>query len=224
MKKLLIIILSIVTLNSYTQVSKDEIKRKFTFGLDVFSDLWQDIPSGISPQTINTGVNIFGAYNYMLGKSDFSFSPGLGLGVHNLYSTSFLKTQNNLSYFVEINDTIPDLSFKKSKMTITYLDIPIELRFKSESEFRIAIGFKFGFLMQAHTKYKGNDYIEDNPDRVIYKKSKIQGLEKNRYGFTARLGYKWLNLWGYYQLSTLFVSGKGPEMYPISLGLTIIPY
>lgn len=76
----------------------------------------------------------------------------------------------------------------------------------------------------ASSKYKGDDYLSANNDLVIYKKKKINYLEKNRYGFTGRIGYKWLNLWGYYQLSTLFQKTKGPEMYPISIGITIIPF
>ncbi|MBM3437128.1 MAG: PorT family protein, partial [Bacteroidetes bacterium] len=105
-----------------------------------------------------------------------------------------------------------------------YLDIPLEIRYKSKNDFRLAVGFKFGFLLRAHTKYKGDDYLADNPDDVVYKKSKLSFLEKNRYGFTARIGYKWLNLWGYYQLSTLFQKDYGPEMYPVSVGITIIPF
>ncbi len=86
------------------------------------------------------------------------------------------------------------------------------------------MGFKFGFLVRGHTKYKGDDYIDGTTQEVIIKKKKLAFMEKNRYGFTGRIGYKWLNLWGYYQLSTLFEKGKGPEMYPISVGITIIPF
>lgn len=224
MKKLLFLVLSTLVISSYAQVVNEDTKRKFTFGLDVFTDLWQDIPEGVSPKTINPGVNIFGSYNYMLGKSNFSFSPGIGIGVHNMLNNSFLRTQGERTYFVEITDTMPGLAYNKSKFVATYFDIPIELRFKSKSEFRFALGFKFGFLIKAHTKYKGDDFIGGNYYKVIYKKARIQYVEKNRYGFTARIGYKWLNLWGYYQLSTLFTAGYGPEMYPISIGITVIPF
>ncbi len=225
MKKILVSFFIITfAVNAFAQVVNDNTKRKFTFGLDVFTDFWQNIPKTLDPQTINAGVNVFGSYNYMFGTSNVSFSPGLGIGTHNLYSSSFLKANSTYTNFVLINDSIAGLPYKKSKLTVTYLDIPLELRYKSKSEFRVAIGFKFGFLLQAHTKYKGNDYVEGTNDRVIYKKAKIQNMEKNRYGFTFRIGYKWLNLWGYYQLSTLFATNKGPDMYPISLGLTIIPF
>ena len=158
----------------------------------------------------------------MFGESNVSFSPGLGIGTHNMFNSSFVRTPTSeLTYFEYIPDSI---SYKKTKLNVTYLDIPIELRYKSKGEFRIAVGFKFGFLIHSKTKYKGNDYIEDNDDLVIYKKIKIRNLEKNRYGFIGRIGYKWLNIYGYYQLSTLFVKDKGPEMYPISIGITIIPF
>ena len=160
----------------------------------------------------------------MFGKSNVSFSPGLGLGVHNMFNSSLVFTDNTLTYFVPIKDTLPNVSYKKSKFVVNYLDIPLEIRYKSKSEFRIAVGFKFGFLIMAHSKYKGDDYPNETTNLVIYKKKKIDYLENNRYGFTGRIGYKWLNLWGYYQLSTLFQEGKGPEMYPISIGITIIPF
>ncbi|MEZ5197134.1 MAG: outer membrane beta-barrel protein [Bacteroidales bacterium] len=224
MKKFLVFVLSILVINTFAQVVNEDTKRKFTFGLDVFTDIWQDVPEGVSPKTINPGVNVFGSYNYMLGKSNFSFSPGIGIGVHNMLNESFLRTQGDQTYFIQITDTMPDLAYNKSKFVATYFDIPVELRFKSKSEFRFALGFKFGFLIKAHTKYKGDDFIGGNYYKVIYKKARIEHIEKNRYGFTARIGYKWLNLWGYYQLSSLFLFGNGPQMYPISIGITVIPF
>lgn len=199
----------------------EETKRKFTFGLDVFTDMWQDIPSSLDPKTLNPGVNLFGSYNYMFGNSNVSFSPGIGLSVHNLYSESLLVTGADTTFFHMIG---PDTSFKKTKLTTTYLDIPIEIRYKSKGEFRIAVGFKFGFLMKAQNKYKGDDFINGTTDQVIIKQAKMNFIEKNRYGFTGRIGYKWLNLWGYYQLSSLFTEGNGAQMYPISLGITLIPF
>lgn len=228
MKNLLIILLCIVTLNGFTQVVDEETKKKFTIGLDVFADLWQDVPKEqLEASTINPGVNIFGTYNYMFGNSNVSLSPGIGLGIHNLFNKSMIRTTDESTFFVPLSDTLPDVSYRKSKLVVTYLDIPIELRYKSEGGFRLAAGFKFGFLIHSHTKYKGADYMEEetsDDDPVIYKKGKIDFLETTRYGFMARIGYKWLNIWGYYQLSTLFEKGKGPEMYPISIGLTLIPF
>jgi hypothetical protein len=224
MRKLLVLLLSIICFNSFAQVIKEETKRKFTFGMDIFTDLWQDLPQKLDPKTLNPGINVFGSYNYIFGNSNVSFSPGLGLGVHNLFSSSFLLEKSDTTYFIPALDSLKGEDYKKSKLTVTYLDIPLEIRYKSKKDFRLAVGFKFGFLIRAHTKYKGDDPFSDNTKVIVFKKANIGYLEKNRYGFTACIGYKWLNLWGYYQLSTLFQKDYGPAMYPISLGLTIIPF
>lgn len=225
MKKIFILLFCFIAFNAFTQVVNEKTKKLFTLGFDVYTDLWQDVPSTVEPKTINPGVNIFGTYNFLFGESNFSFSPGIGLGIHNMYSSSFFKTSIDSSYFVPIGEVLPeDYSYKKSKFVAPYLDIPLEIRFKSKSEFRIAVGFKFGFLLRAYTKYKGDDYLEELHQTTIYKNKMLQHLEKNRYGFIGRIGYKWLNIYGYYQLSTLFVKNKGPQMYPISIGITVIPF
>jgi hypothetical protein len=221
MKKLILLLLSFIALNSFAQMVTEDTKRKFTFGLDVFTDIWQDTPAELDEKTINPGVNIFGSYNFMFGESNVSLSPGIGLGVHNMFTDTWLRVTSDSAFFEAIPET---LSYKKYKMTNTYFDIPIELRYKSEGDFRIAVGFKFGFLMKAQSKYKGDNYIEETSDQVIIKTGKFNFIEKNRYGFTGRIGYKWLNIWAYYQLSTLFEEGKGPAMYPISIGITVIPF
>lgn len=221
MKKIVLFLLAFAALQSFSQPISEETKRKFQFGTDVFIDSWQNVPHELELKSVNPGVNIAGSYNYIFGKSNVSFSPGLGLGIHNFYSSSLTHTENDSTYFQKIPDGI---SYKKAKFTATYLDIPLEFRFKSKAEFRFAVGFKFGFLIKAQTKYKGDDYVIGNTDLVIYKKGRIPHVENTRYGFTAKIGYKWLNLFGYYQLSSLFTPGKGPEMYPVSFGVSIIPF
>jgi hypothetical protein len=222
MKNILIILLSTLTLHSFSQADDKNAISQFSLGMDVFTDLWQDKPVSLKPKTLNQGVNIFGAYNFMLGNSDFSFSPGIGIGVHNLYSESLLVTSPDSVFFSEIPDTV---DFKKAKLTNSYFDIPLEFRFKSKGEFRVAIGFKYGFLMKSQTKYKGDgELFNMEGSKVIVKQARFDHVENARYGFIGRIGYKWLNVYGYYQLSSLFEEGKGTTMYPISIGLTVIPF
>jgi hypothetical protein len=222
MKNILIILLSTLTLHSFSQADDKNAISQFSLGMDVFTDLWQDKPVSLKPKTLNQGVNIFGAYNFMLGNSDFSFSPGIGIGVHNLYSESLLVTTPDSVFFSEIPDSV---DFKKAKLTNSYFDIPLEFRFKSKGEFRVAIGFKYGFLMKSQTKYKGDgELFNMEGSKVIVKQGRFDHVENARYGFIGRIGYKWLNVYGYYQLSSLFEEGKGTTMYPISIGLTVIPF
>jgi hypothetical protein len=222
MKKILIIVFGLIAFNSFSQELSEETKRKFSFGVDVFSDIWQDLPKTIEPATINQGVNIYGSYNYILNNGNFSLSPGIGISYHNLNNSSLTNTIGDSTVFYRIPDSV---NFRRTKFTLGYFDIPIELRYKSKSDVRFAFGFKFGFLMTSFTKYKGDDFSPNDINKlVIYKKARIPNVARFRYGLSLRLGYKWLNVWGYYQLSDVFEKGKGPEMYPVSIGISLMPY
>ncbi len=122
---------------------------------------------------------------------------------------------------------IPDsIDYKKNKLSLNYLEIPFELRFRSKPDksFRrlsIAAGFKAGYLIQSHTKYKGDDA---NGNETKFKTFNIANLNKLRYGPTFRMGYGKVSLFGYLSISELFQEDKGPIAYPFSAGIMIIPY
>lgn len=222
MKKLLILIISLLFFsNVFSQkvVSPSTIK-KFSFGLDLYTDLWQNAPDGIDIRTINQGVSAFGMYNYQFGESHYSLAFGAGIGSHNLYANAFVNdTTGNSTVFIPIDS----LSYKRSKLSLTYLDIPLEIRMKTAKKFRLALGFKLGFLINKHTKYKGKD-IHSDDDNIILKSTNVKYLETLRYGPTFRIGYKWFNLVAYYQMTHLFKPDQGPELYPISVGITLMPF
>jgi hypothetical protein len=81
-----------------------------------------------------------------------------------------------------------------------------------------------GFLIDSHTKYIGDDYIFDGTDRIHVKFKDVRNIEKFRYGVTARFGWKFINLTGFYSLTGLFKKGKGPDLYPISVGISFMPF
>jgi hypothetical protein len=62
--------------------------------------------------------------------------------------------------------------------------------------------------------------------------SKIQKLKSPgdyamddfRFAATARVGYGWVNLFANYDLNPLFEDGRGPELYPYSVGVKLISF
>ncbi|MCF8230028.1 MAG: PorT family protein [Bacteroidales bacterium] len=224
MKKLTLLFLSFVIifpLLAQDQIS-DETKKKFSIGIDIFSDIWQDTPDDLDLSTINRGINVFGMYNYQFGKSNFSVAIGAGIGAHNMYSNGIVGSINDSTVFdTEILDTI---SYKKSKINLTFLDIPFEFRLKTRSKFRMAIGFKIGFMIGKHAKYKGDALNGEDSGTIITKSTDVRNLETFRYGPTFRIGYKWINLFGYYQINKMFKPDQGPQMYPITVGISLMPF
>jgi hypothetical protein len=224
MKKLLLLAFGLALMLPLFAQDKisDETKKKFSIGIDLFTDIWQDVPDGLDLKTINRGVSVFGMYNYQFGKSNISFAIGAGISTHNMYSNSLTGYDDvDSSFFVAIPDSI---SYKKSKLSLTYLDIPFEFRLKTEKKFRMALGFKMGFLIGKHNKYKGDDLGGSDAGTIIEKSNNVRNLETFRYGPTFRIGYKWINLYGYYQINTLFKPDQGPEMAPITVGISLMPF
>jgi hypothetical protein len=58
-------------------------------------------------------------------------------------------------------------------------------------------------------------------------KEKARGdyhLNPLRWGVTARVGYRALKLYANYYMMPLFKEDMGPELYPFSIGLVLIPF
>jgi len=210
-----------------SQVVNETAKKKFSIGFGIFDDLVQKVPSGLKTRTINQGVNVFALYNLPFGKSNFGFSIGLGIDVHNIYGNFLVNKGVDTTKLVKIPDTV---SFKRSKMTLTYLEVPLQFYVKTKSKVNVALGFKAGILIGSHTKYVGIGQIQTTTykyattDKIRIKNVGIPNLSQFTYGPTFRIGYRWINADCYYMLSTLFTKNHGPEMYPISVGLVLMPF
>ncbi len=230
MKRILLSVVGIFIIGSvFSQVVNETTIRKFNIGVGISTDIWGGLPPGMKTRTINQGAQVFGMYNYRIKESVIYLAGGIGMGMHNLYSNSIINDVKADSIeFVQIPG---DISYKKSKLALAYVEVPLEFRIKTKKHFRIAFGFKFGFLANAHVKYKGNritkndeGVLETDGVNVKVKSKDVKQLETWRYGPTFRIGYKWFNLTVYYQLSKVFKVDKGPQLYPVSIGLAIIPF
>jgi hypothetical protein len=210
-----------------SQVVNETAKKKFSIGFGMFNDFVLNVPSGIKTRTINQGVNVFGLYNLPFGKSHVGFSIGLGLSIHNIYGDFLVNKVGDTTKLVKIPDTV---GFKRSKMTIVYLEIPLEFNLKTKSKVNLALGIKVGYMIGSHTKYVGNGGIKTNTyesystSKVRIKSMGIPNLQQFNYGPTFRIGYRWISIDGQYMLSTLFSKNHGPDMYPISVGLVLMPF
>jgi hypothetical protein len=220
MKKILVTLVFLgMFLSGFSQIVSETTVKRFSVGADLFTDIWVNVPENMKVRTIQQGFDVFGMYNFPFGTSNFSFAIGLGFGFHDLYSNNIIQDiRADSIQFIKISDT---LSYKKSKLGMTYVDMPLEFRLKTKSKFRAAVGFKVGFLVDAKTKYKG-----DRPEGgfIIDKQKQVKGLEKWRFGPTVRVGWDWISVYAYFSVTKLFQGGRGPELYPISVGITFLPF
>lgn len=221
--------LSVIVMAAQGQ-NKETFRSHLTTKVDVFSDLWQNTPDVVDLKTFNRGVNIATTYNFPIENTAMSFDIGLGLGIHNLYHENTLdKNEEGIMEFGQIPDpddlsSIDKVQVENAKLSFTYLDVPMELKLETESNLRVAIGFKAGMLINSLNKYKGTNFMEDENEMVKIKEKDLANTNKYRYGATLRLGYKWINLYGHYSLSKVFEENQGPEIYPLSVGISLVKF
>lgn len=213
-----------VPMSVKSQIINEKTKKKIHVGIGLFTDIYMNMPAGIKTRTINQGFTALVAYRLPFGKSNFGFAIGLQVSVHNMYGNFIVSSLTDTTKLVKINDTV---GYKRSKLTMPYLEIPIEFQLVTKYKLAFGIGFKVGYMLPAHTKYVGDEYQADmqpGRDQLRVKFRNVQNLDRFAYGPTLRIGYKWFNIYGYYQISTIFQKGKGPEVYPITVGFMIRPF
>jgi len=213
----------------HSQVVNETTKKKVSLGFGMFTDLWLNVPKGIDMRGVNQGVNVFGLYNLPFGKSHVGFSIGLGLTVHNAFGDFIVDKSkySDTTFLMRIHDSV---DYKRSKMTLVYLTLPLEFNLKTPSHVNIALGFRGGLLISSHTKYVGDGRIKTSTysfytlEELRLKLRVIPNLAQFTYGPTFRLGYKWINFDVYYMISDIFNKNHGPEMSPISFGFVLMPF
>ena len=175
-------------------------------------------------QTQSRGFDIHWMFDFLFkDSSKFSIAPGLGISTANVFHKSFITATDSATFFTAHKDS---LDFKKNKLATTYVEVPLELRFRSKSNksggsVKIAVGAKAGLLLAAKTKYVGPGApfgLQEEDTKV--KTFKIPNVARFRYGLTFRAGYSNVNLVAFYALSTLFDASRGPVLNPFSVGIS----
>lgn len=239
-KLFLVITLLALTASSFAQKpSAESIRKRLSLGFGVYNDFWMGVKDSINPRKINQGVDFFIHYTFPMDKKGhLSFFLGGGLGAHNFYNQALLGTGKyniweklpagvgaNESYFYNAPATFKgkDISVKKSKLSVTYLDIPFGFQYKASSKIHGTLGFKVGWSIDAHTKYKGSG-LDGSGIQVVEKSTKLRNIDNFHYGPFAVIGYKWFGVSVNYQLSSVFEKDLGPQIYPVSVGVVFRPF
>lgn len=202
-----------------TKVMETETVRRVSVGADLYQDFWLNAPDDMDVRAINQGAGAFITYSFPLGNSPLSFAIGAGVGFHNLYSNTVIE--DILADTIRFIPIVDSVNYRKSKLGLTYLDFPIELRLKTNKKINITAGIKLGYLLDAKTKYKGDNA---DGDQILIKTKDVAQVDKFRFGPTVRIGYSWIHVYAFYSVTHVFQKNRGPDVYPLSVGLTFMPF
>lgn len=213
------------------KIKKNPKKQKFNghwagFELSVNGllneDRLIDYPAGYEYLDLNysksTGVNInFFEQNINLAKQHLGLVTGLGITWNNYrFAKNVVLTDDGKldGYF----DTDPSRSYEKSKLTVSYLRVPVMLEYQTNSKmkansFHVSGGVVGAVRLGSHTKVKVNNAkMKDKGDFYI-NPFKVDAI--------AKIGWGVINLYGTYSLTEMFRHDKGPVVYPFEVGITL---
>lgn len=216
MKKV-ILFFAVITLFAASTFSQEttRMRPKDRLIVGIFTDIWSNLPDEMETKTINRGITIDYLQDFPISTSNFSFAAGLGFTSHNLYS------DHGFSFdFYPIN---PELDYDKNKLSLNYLNIPVELRYRTRNTpntFRIHAGVKAGLLIDAHTKYVGE--VTPGGRETKFKEGKLNNIENFLVGVHGRIGYGRVNLNTFINLTSIFEENNATDAGVFSVGLSFI--
>lgn len=219
---------------THINVSKEVRQKKWTGS---FNPHWAGL---------EVGMNMFYKTDYSMynGNEFFDLIPGKSLTWNlNFIEWAFKNERNNFGLVTGLGFSFSDYRFdrqitiekqmnsgiivpvslegldnyNKSKLTTTYLTAPLMLEIKTplragSSRLYLAGGVIGGVHIGSHTKYKYGS-----------NKEKVRGnfnLSQFKCDVTGRIGFGDFCIFANYGLTPLFQDGKGPELYPIVIGIS----
>lgn len=220
---------------THINITKDEEKSKRKYGS--FNGHWAGLELGMN-MFYDTDYSLYEGKNYgefmdlITGKSiavnlnfwetafknkrqNFGLVTGMGLNFMDYTFDQDLTIKKDADGLI-----IPDFNIenpKKSKLNVSYLTVPLMLELKTSlkqggKNLYLAGGVIGGLNIGSHTKIKYNKDKE--------KERRNFNINPFKYELTGRIGFGDFCIFANYSMTSLFRDGKGPELYPLTIGIS----
>ena len=219
---------------THVKMSKEPKEKKWTGN---FNPHWAGL---------EVGMNLFHQTDYSLygGDEFFSLIPGKSLSWNiNFMEWAFKNERNNFGLVTGLGFRFSDYrfdnqitiakeegsgiiipvsltevdNFNKSKLTISYLTAPLMFEVKTplrmgSSRLYLAGGVIGSLHLGSHTKYKYNGNKEKSRSNF--------NINQFSWDITGKIGFGDFCVFANYSMMPLFQDGKGPELYPLMIGIS----
>ena len=165
-------------------------------------------------------LNLFES-NYTLIKNHVGLATGLGFAFNNYHFDNDVVLMSDSNRLYALRDTVNKST--KSKLFVTYLNIPLILEFQTNAgrksnSMHIGVGVIGGLRLGSYSRMEMRNQRKKGD--VVNRDDFY--LNPLKYELTARLGWGHINLFANYALSEMFKKNKGPEVYPVTVGLALV--
>lgn len=153
-------------------------------------------------------------------KKTFGVVTGMGISFND-YAFDLpvsVEKEDGYGIAIPIDITQENASVRKSKLHVNYLTVPLLLEVKTplrmgSSHLSFSAGAIGSLYIGSHTKvrYYGSGKV------------KIKGnyhINQWKYDLTGRIHFGGFTVFANYSMTSLFKDGKGPEIYPLMIGVS----
>ncbi len=182
--------------------------------------------------------------NVNLYKNHFGFTTGLGIQISNYYFTGnyiMLKDSTALVAYKVQDSQGNFVNLKVNKMVVSYINLPLFFEYQTNpyrrlSSFHISLGVIAGVRIGSYTKQiytnkeetyflvddKGNKIAAYDLEHHVVRDRGAYHLNSFKLDAAFRIGWSHLNLFSTYSLTHMFQKNQGPELYPFTVGITLL--
>jgi hypothetical protein len=241
------------TLQDHIDELERERRNKFTYwaGLDIGLNNWLgpdgsgDLDADAEFMQLDAARSRFFAINFMEQKIEFgSHRAGLLTGLGLEWTSYHLQNNVLLAYDADsvYGIAVDEPQYSKNKLRQTGIRLPLLFEFNTKraplpttaaevralekvgytrkGNFHIAVGVVGTWYFETMYKQKYTQFGDRQKDRS----NGDYHLLPYRAAATVRLGWGGWNFFGEYALTPLFSNGKGPELTPFNVGLTLVGF
>jgi hypothetical protein len=213
----------------WSKVKVDPRKSQDHIMVELGYDNWVGSTDSMNIKGFNHSENVYFMYAWPF-KTDarLALAAGVGIGSSNIYFANqevmVAAYQNQTLAFT---DEEGGPHFKRYKLTTTYLEFPVELRFSMDPEhmdhsWKFAVGAKIGLMLSAYTK--GVDQV-DATGRLLgsysEKESSKMFFSTPEFTPTIRVSKGVLGFFAQIHANPLIKASAGPSVFPISGGIVL---
>lgn len=178
----------------------------------------------------------FMEYFLKIKGHNFGLVTGLGTEWNNyeLQHNIKLTSQGGANIYPNVDEFNQDYtwgeidtlnSYSKNRFKTWFINAPLLLELNTgdnkNKSFHISAGAIFGFNLQTKIKYK---YKDANGSEKKEKDKQSFNTNPFRVSLTTRVGVGRFNVFATYSLTPLFENARGPELYPFTVGVTLLGF
>ena len=224
---------------THVNMHKEEKNSRWT---GEFNAHWAGMEMGIN-MFRETDYSLYNQINTVVPHDFMDLNPGKSITVNlNFAEWAFKNERNNFALVTGLGFSFMDFALdqpltiekaggdgiimpvtlnpdglKKTKLNVSYLTAPLMLELKTplrmgSSRLYIAGGVIGGLNIGSHTKYKYDKEKEKNKGNYH--------LSPFKYDITGRIGFGDFCVFVNYGMTSLFKEGYGPDLVPVTFGIS----